>query len=73
MGYLTTLTIYNDGVHMIKEDKKKFAEVIYEGIIEAHDSPVTKGFLNHGNLIHIQKSRHAEDHTMYVHMGNSLC
>lgn len=30
MGYLTTFTVYNDGVDLVKENAQDFANKIYE-------------------------------------------
>lgn len=71
MGYLTTFTIYNDGVDLVKKHPEEFAEKIYEGVIsmrEPHDASLG----NFCNLINIQRTRHADDHTIYVHMGNCV-
>lgn len=73
MGYLTTITIYNDGIDSLRENSKEIIEKIinastrtlYEGSIElAHDC--------FANLIKVHESRHADDHTCYVHMGNTV-
>ena len=72
MGYLTTLTIYNDGVHLITKNSKKLCEKIYSAAIGGRKR-TTIGHENHANLITVQKCRHADDHTIYVHMGNTLC
>ena len=70
MGYLTTFTIYNDGCHLLKEAPAAFAEKLYEACLnhEVKDFGL-RGFCN---LVHVQKCRHADDHTMYVHMGNCV-
>ena len=72
MGYLTTLTIYNDGVHLIKKKSKELCEKIYLAALDGRKVN-TIGHIDHVNLITVQKCRHADDHTIYVHMGNTLC
>ena len=38
MGYLTTITIYNDALNDFKNDPRAFAIAIFEGIDEANDT-----------------------------------
>ncbi|MBI1968956.1 hypothetical protein HYS49_03520 [Candidatus Woesearchaeota archaeon] len=72
MGYLTTFTIFNDGLHLILEDSLDFCRRLYE-----QASRVTEtNSLGHGyfaTLVKVQKPRHADDCTTYVHMGNTVC
>ena len=71
MGYLTTFTIYNDGLDEILKKSKSFCVKLYDGAVEGETKSFGHG--NHANLVKIQKSRHADDHTIYVHAGNTLC
>lgn len=70
MGYLTTLTIYNDGIDLITKHPQKFAEEVLNasGSLEAREF----GLGYFCNLVNVQKTRHADDHTLYVHMGNCV-
>lgn len=70
MGSLTTFTVYNDGINLVKENAQDFADKIYDAAVghEVCDLPVG----NFANLVRVQKCRHADDHTLYVHMGNSV-
>lgn len=70
MGYLTTFTVYNDDCHLINEHPKQFAEAITKACSQYHENVYPLG--NHCNLITAQGTRHADDHTIYVHMGNTL-
>lgn len=72
MGYLTTLTIYNDGIHLIKEKAQEFADRVYDAAVTP-GPPTDIGLGFFGNLVRVQKPRHADDHTVYVHMGNAVC
>lgn len=72
MGNLTTLTIYNDGLDQIREHPEQFAEKVYEAA-SSMTGPVTLRIGNHCNLVKVQKTRHADDSTIYVHMGNTVC
>ena len=70
MGNLTTFTIYNDGVYLIKEDCKEFCEKLYNAALSDEASHFGHG--NHANLVRVQKTRHADNNTVYVHMGNTV-
>ena len=74
MGYLTTITIYNDALHVFEEHPKEFAEAIFDGIKTANRNrtAATVPFFNHGNYMEVQSSRHADDFTVYVHTGNCV-
>ena len=72
MGYLTTFTIYNDGIDQIKVNSDKFCEKLYQTALSSLDGEKTFGHGYHGNLVNVQKTRHADDHTCYVHMGNTV-
>jgi hypothetical protein len=70
MGYLTTVTIYNDGLSLLKQYPTEFCGKLYEasGGMEATDF----GLGYFCNFANVQRTRHADDHTMYVHMGNCV-
>lgn len=70
MGYLTTFTVYNDGFDLIRKYPEEFAEKVYYAALkqETHDVGLS-GFCN---FMHVQRSRHADAHTTYVHMGNCV-
>lgn len=72
MGYLTTLTIYNDGIDLIKENSQEFANKIILAAKTFNDSSSEIQVGNFANLVRVQKSRHADDPTAYVHMGNCV-
>lgn len=84
MGYLTTFTIYNDGVDMINprqmtpEEKDKFLFKLYYGAIcglpEQRNGrmSVDVGFCGFANFMNIQYPRHADAHSVFVHYGNSV-
>lgn len=73
MGNLTTLTIYNDGIDLITKHAQEFADTVYEVINQGMIAPTTIGLGNFYNLVKIQPTRHADNHTTYVHMGNTVC
>jgi len=77
MGYLTTVTIYNDGADQLKKHPEELAEVldnaclgVYTNGLRGHNGSVGLG--NHANLITVQKPRHASVKTVYVHAGNTV-
>ena len=74
MGYLTTITIYNDGCDLLKENAKEFAEKTHLACLGRVSGLSTDSFGvgNHGNLVTVQKPRHADDKTVYVHAGNTV-
>ena len=75
MGYLTTFTIYNDGADQLTIDTDKLALKLQQGCHGIYTRDGVSGSFGHGyhgNLVTVQKPRHADDHTCYVHMGNTL-
>jgi hypothetical protein len=74
MGYLTTITLYNDALHKFEEHPKEFAETIFKGIEQANRkrAETSVPFHCYGNYISIQPSRHADDRTVYFHHGNGV-
>ena len=71
MGYLTTFTVYNDGRDLIKKHPKEFAETVFYACSQTKSKSYPLG--NHCNLIAAQGTRHADDQTIYVHAGNTVC
>jgi hypothetical protein len=70
MGYLTTVTICNDGLSLLKSDPVDFCSKLYYAAISQEVQDLGVGsFCNFAN---VQKTRHADDHTTYVHMGNCV-
>jgi hypothetical protein len=77
MGYLTTINLYNDSVHSLKdltpEEAKQFCNKVYAAVCESSiGNPVTVSLKGHVNFMTVFPSRHADDHTIYVNMGNCL-
>lgn len=75
MGYLTTITIYNDGIADLPQNAQEFADQVYAaaGSYYARQFPVDvriSGFCNFGK---VHQPRHADDQTVYVHAGNTVC
>jgi hypothetical protein len=72
MGNLTTLTIYNDGIDLIPKHAQEFADALYAAS-QSLTGPADIAVGNFCNLVRVQKPRHADETTTYVHMGNTLC
>jgi hypothetical protein len=70
MGYLTTVTVYNDGLSLLKKHPEEFCSKLYDAAISHEQSDFGVG--NFCNFANVQAPRHADDHTIYVHMGNTL-
>ncbi len=69
MGFLTTVTIYNDYIHNYEKDPALLGKEIIDGrYIASHQ--IFGAY--HAGGIKIQPSRHADDHTVYLHMGNTV-
>ena len=74
MGYLTTITIHNDALHAFEKNPEKFGKAILEGIARANmdRKAADVGFDGYCNYITVEPSRHADDHTVFVHTGNTV-
>lgn len=72
MGNLTTLTIYNDGIDLIPEHAQQFADALLR-VSRSMTGPTDIAVGNFCNLVKVQVPRHADAHTTYVHMGNTVC
>lgn len=70
MGYLTTFTVYNDGCDLITKHPQKFAEIIHDAC--SNREADSYGLGNFANLITAQGTKHADEHTFYVHSGNTV-
>lgn len=74
MGFLTTITLHNDALHVFKAQPADFAKALFRGIDAAYDKneSVYVPFCNHANYITVQPSRHADDTALYLHYGNTV-
>ena len=70
MGYLTTVTVYNDGLHLLRGHSQDFCEKLYNAACKQEQTNFGVGYF--ANFASVQRSRHADDHTIYVHMGNTV-
>ncbi len=74
MGYLTTITIYNDSADQLKKHPKELAEKLD---LACSGVQIARGrnydcLGNDANMLTLQKPRHADDHTLYLHAGNTV-
>jgi hypothetical protein len=71
MGFLRTVTLYNDRWHQyeIRANPEEFIRVLTESMdrVDKTHSPdrIT-------SYLRVQTSRHADDHTVFVHRGNTV-
>ena len=74
MGFLTTITIYNDALHEFEKNPEAFGKAILEGISRANKYHIsqTVPFGSYSNYIDCQPSFHADDHQLYIHYGNNV-
>lgn len=70
MGFLTTFTVYNDNCDEITKNPKQFAKEIYNACCNSNTTYRSNVF---NGVVIPQKTRHADDHTIYVHAGNTVC
>lgn len=70
MGFLTTVTIRNDGLGQIEKHPDEFAKNLIDAIGMNYKGEISCG--NHANVAIVQKSRHADDWAIYVHAGNTV-
>lgn len=74
MGYLTTITIYNDSADELEKNPKELAKKLTAA---CNGSQLLHGrdydsLGNAANILTLQKPRHSDDHTLYMHAGNTV-
>jgi len=74
MGFLTTITLHNDAVHVFEEHPEEFAKALFKGMDEANreHKSADVGFHGYCNYITVEPSRHADAVTVYLHWGNMV-
>jgi hypothetical protein len=74
MGCLTTFTIYNDDCGKLNELSNEEAQEFCKGLYEACGGHYENNDTRHiaGVQVICQAPRHADDHTTYVHLGNTV-
>jgi hypothetical protein len=70
MGYLTTITFYNDAYGEFQEYPERVAEII----AEAMNSHVAKSYPigSHANYVTSLPTRHASEFAIYIHSDNGV-
>lgn len=74
MGFLTTVIVRNDALHVFEDNPKGFGEAILEGINRANleQAQVSVPFEGYANYIEVEPSRHADHHVVFLSMGNCV-
>lgn len=75
MGYLTTITCYNDGKDDLKNHSEAFAEQICD-VMENRFTryfPITVPLGNFVNFAKIHQPKHSSEQAVYVLCGNTVC
>lgn len=74
MGYLTTLTFRNDSYSDIKKNKNRLHKIVLDAMngIQIRQGRDYDNIGSSANGVIIQKPRHADDHTLYIHAGNTV-
>jgi hypothetical protein len=71
MGFISLISIYNDGAGELIYNPIEFTDKIYRIACNAN-KPGAFGVGYHANCVNYQKVRHASDTTIYVHAGNCI-
>jgi hypothetical protein len=74
MGFLTTVTIYNDAMEYSDGFKKELADQIMEGhhLANRYGKAKDMSIGCHCGAVNVQPSRHADHHVLYLHYGNMV-
>lgn len=74
MGFLTTITIYNDSADQLNKYPEDLAQKLTDACA---GKQINRGFNwddlgNASNILTLQKPRHMDDNTLYMHAGNTV-
>jgi len=74
MGYLTTITFYNDAANDLQAHPDETIKLISDAQygIQKNRGRNYDPVGSFCNPVIIQKPRHADDHTLYLHAGNTV-
>ena len=74
MGYITTISIHNDGADQLEKHPEELAKKLSKACsgIQLNCGYNYDSVGNHCNLLTLQKPRHADDTTLYLHWGNTV-
>jgi hypothetical protein len=74
MGHLTTITIHNDSANQIKSHSTELSDKISAALCgeQLQYGNKYESLGNDCNALILQKPRHMDDHTLYLHAGNTV-
>lgn len=74
MGYITTISFYNDGADQLEKHPVELAKKLYHASmgIQINRGNDTDSLGNHCNMLILQKPRHADSWTLYLHADNDV-
>lgn len=74
MGFLTTITFYNDATHDLRQHPEEVSKLIYDAQsgVQKNRGRNYDPIGSHANPVIIQRPRHADDHALYLHAGNTV-
>jgi hypothetical protein len=74
MGYLTTITFRNDAAHDLRQHPEEVSKLIYhaQSGVQKNRGRDYDPIGSHANPVIIQRPRHADDHALYLHAGNTV-
>ena len=74
MGFLTTITFRNDDYKAIKDNPETVSKIISDAQngVQIRNGRNYDPVGNCANPVIIQKPRHADDTTLYMHAGNTV-
>lgn len=74
MGFNTVAFFSNDAADLFEKHPKETIDNLLDGMNGGRKSyKGSYGVGNHANPMKVMKTRHADDSTVYVFMGNTLC
>lgn len=68
MGFNTTINVLNDGMDQLRNNPEEFVD----GLLDHYYDGGTYGVGNHGNVVQVARSRHADEFSLYSVHGNAL-
>lgn len=73
MGFNTTIMFHNDAYDEFQKHPDQTVKNITMAMNGVRENRHHYGVGNHGNPMVIKRPRHADEETIYVHAGNTLC
>jgi len=74
MGYITTVSLRNDSYHDFKQNADRLTQIILDAMdgVQQRRGNDEDHIGSSANAVIIQKPRHADDTTLYLHAGNTV-